>query len=102
MPFVRNQPLKPHAKLPHSLRVLYSEELSNVSPNGLKQECTKYSSPNEMNVLICFEESAQKQNKSSTWYEQRIGRITGSIAHQASSTISTSLIKHICQILPAN
>ena len=38
--FVSNQPLKPQAKRPPSLRVLYREELSNVSPDVLKQECS--------------------------------------------------------------
>ena len=98
-PFVSNQPLKPQAKLPPSLRSLYREELSNVSPDVLKQECLKifkYLSY-EMHELIFVEESTRNQNKSSIWYEQRIGRITGSIAHQASSTISASLTRRICQ-----
>ena len=39
--FVSNQPLKLQAKkCPPSLRVLYREELSNVSPDVLKQECS--------------------------------------------------------------
>ena len=50
-----------------------------------------------MQKLIFVEESTRNQNKSSIWYEQRIGRITGSITHQAFSAISTSLIKRICQ-----
>ena len=50
-----------------------------------------------MHELIFVEESTRNQNKSSIWYEQRIGRITGSIAHQASSTISASLTRRICQ-----
>ena len=98
-PFVSNQPLKPQAKLPPSLRSLYREELSNVSPDVLKQECLKifkYLSY-EMHELMFVEESTRNQNKSSIWYEQRIGRITGSIAHQASSTISASLTRRICQ-----
>ena len=97
--FVSNQPLKPQAKIPPSLRSLYREELSNVSPDVLKQECLKifkYLSY-EMHELIFVEESTRNQNKSSIWYEQRIGRITGSIAHQASSTISASLTRRICQ-----
>ena len=40
-----------------------------------------------MDVLISVEESSWNQNKSSTWYEQRIERITVSIAHQASKCI---------------
>ena len=50
-----------------------------------------------MHELIFVEKSTQNRNKSSIWYEQGIGHITGSIAHQASSAISTSLIKRICQ-----
>ena len=98
-PFVSNQPLKPQAKLPPSLRSLYREELSNVSPDVLKQECLKIfkSLLYEMHELVLVEESTRNQKKSSIWYEQGIGLITGSIAHQASCTISTSLIKCICQ-----
>ena len=47
-----------------------------------------------MHELIFVEESTRNQNKSSSWDEQRIGH--GSIAQQA-STISTSLIKCICE-----
>ena len=73
--FVSNQPLKPQAKIPPSLRSLYREELSNVSPDVLKQECLKifkYLSY-EMHELIFVEESTWNQNKSSIWYEQGIG-----------------------------
>ena len=50
-----------------------------------------------MHELIFVEESTWKQNRSTTWYEQRIECITGAIAHKTSSIISTSLIKCICQ-----
>ena len=50
-----------------------------------------------MHELIFVEESTWKQNRSTTWYEQRIECITGAIAHKAFSTICTSLIKRICQ-----
>ena len=67
-PFVSHQLLKPQAKLSPSLRALYREELSNVSPDVLKQECTKMfkSLSYEMHELICVEESTWNQNISST------------------------------------
>ena len=78
---------------------MYREELSNVSPDLLKQECTKMfkSLWYEIHELIFVEESTWNQNRSTTWYEQRIECITGAIAHKTSSIISTSLIKRICQ-----
>ena len=78
---------------------MYREELSNVSPDLLKQECTKMfkSLWYEIHELIFVEESTWNQNRSTTWYEQRIECITGAIAHKTSSIISTSLIKCICQ-----
>ena len=88
----------PQVRLPPTLRTLY-KELSDASPDVIKKECEniiktlKYD--NEQ--LLFVEETTKNQSMGSIWYDQRIGLITGSIAHQALSTPSTSLIKKIFQ-----
>ena len=97
--FVPTQTVQP-VKLPPSLRDLYRKELCNASHDVLNEECQKILESFSVDIeqLAYVEESTRNQNKSATWYNQRIGRITGSIAHQALSTPpSQSLIKRICQ-----
>ena len=97
--FVSKQPETSKPKLPPSLRTLYDESLSDEMPDIIETSCEKVYNTITYDIeqLLLVEETTRNQGKSLTWYQQRIGRITGSVAHQAASNPSPAFIKRICQ-----
>ncbi|XP_057310950.1 uncharacterized protein LOC130648858 [Hydractinia symbiolongicarpus] len=100
--FVVNEPPPVQRKLPSSLLDLYVGN-KTFSPKELEIECDKviknlkYSESD----LCYIEEATRNQATSSTWYQQRAGRITGSIIHSVLHTNETNpakiLMDKICQ-----
>lgn len=99
--FVLNEPPPVQHKLPSLLDLYVGNK--TFSPKELEIECDKviknlkYSESD----LCYIEEATRNQATSSNWYQQRAGRITGSIIHSVLHTDETnpakSLIEKICQ-----
>jgi len=72
--------------LPQSLRSLYQPLLCNASDAVISEHCQSLDISLLQSEIDSVEKASVLQSKSVTWYEQRTGRITASVAHKVLRT----------------
>ena len=88
--------------MPLNLRSHYMADFVKLSDEELNVECKKLIDSMHLidDDVIYIERATRGQSESITWHEQRVGRITASIAHSVVHTSiyspSSSLIRKIC------
>jgi hypothetical protein len=89
-------------RLPQPLTTLYNDVNKKMTPLELQQKCDNVTDSLIVSSDECeyLKQSTVNQSNSVTWHEQRVGRITASVAHDVLHTSidkpAKSLIKKIC------